>query len=282
MRFDATKPSPDGFTLIELLVVISIIALLVGILLPALGAARRTAQSVQCLSRERQMGVAMFVYADQNDGSAPYGVNNGAPYNTNQWTDWSLLILNVMGKAEKTWAEEGQAGTQEEGLAEFNACPAGIVQETTSAGTINRIRQYSSHPRLIPDITKADLSKNPIDYMQPANLHTLKNTSEIFLVADGTQKPNDGWNTNAVIYALNNSGWARSPYFLLGDSSYDYTQPVDVGDNTDTTSNWGQIRFRHGGDNSGNFLFADGHAASVSYSGPTDHGLVAENVYVDP
>lgn len=57
-----------GFTLIELLVVISIIALLVGILLPALGAARKTAQRVQCASRLRQLSLALISYTESNNG----------------------------------------------------------------------------------------------------------------------------------------------------------------------------------------------------------------------
>ncbi len=67
--------SKRAFTLIELLVVISIIALLVGILLPALGAARRSAQAVACKSNVRQELTAIALFTNDHKEELPVAVS---------------------------------------------------------------------------------------------------------------------------------------------------------------------------------------------------------------
>jgi len=75
-----------GFTLIELLVVISIIALLIGILLPALGTAREAARRAVGLNNVRQIATASHVYSFSNKGKMPDATPGNAP-----WQNGSLI-----------------------------------------------------------------------------------------------------------------------------------------------------------------------------------------------
>jgi prepilin-type N-terminal cleavage/methylation domain-containing protein/prepilin-type processing-associated H-X9-DG protein len=80
--------SPRGFTLIELLVVIAIIAILAGLLLPALAMAKRTAHSVKCMSNLKQLGLAASMYRIE--------FGNGLPEE-----HWLLTVQRYGGITEK-------------------------------------------------------------------------------------------------------------------------------------------------------------------------------------
>jgi prepilin-type N-terminal cleavage/methylation domain-containing protein/prepilin-type processing-associated H-X9-DG protein len=81
-------PYRSAFTLIELLVVISIIALLVGILLPALGAARKTAQGLVCQTHMKNLTMGFAVYATDNKEWWPSYALLSSPDPTNLANSW--------------------------------------------------------------------------------------------------------------------------------------------------------------------------------------------------
>ncbi len=66
-----TKFRPTAFTLIELLVVIAIIAILAALLLPALARSKSKARDIACVSNLKQLGIAVRMYADENEGKLP-------------------------------------------------------------------------------------------------------------------------------------------------------------------------------------------------------------------
>lgn len=89
LKVGGEKEKRRGFTLIELLVVVSIIALLVAMLLPALGQARTTAQTSKCANNLRQLTMFNLTYAAENkDRMIAQGVNwNTSGYWNNGWYD---------------------------------------------------------------------------------------------------------------------------------------------------------------------------------------------------
>ncbi len=130
------SPRTGAFTLIELLVVIAIIAILAGMLLPALSKAKAKGLGIKCVSNEKQLALAWLLYAEEHDDRLPPNQHNA------NFTGWVRGILNYdpantqnTNPTNVTAALLGPFA----GSPQVFKCPA----DRSQAGTLPRIRSVS-------------------------------------------------------------------------------------------------------------------------------------------
>jgi prepilin-type N-terminal cleavage/methylation domain-containing protein len=219
-----------AFTLVELLVVIAIIALLAGMLLPALSKAKENAVAIACRNNLKEIGLATQLYADEHDDKLPFAWwYNGAYDNADSNNFQTLLIPYVI----KNRFDSGTRTENSDFAKNIFRCPTRMQE--------NHWRQYKNYPNMA----------NPWKISYAMNQFTLANFPPIFTSPK-----------TAKLTAV------PSPALTLGsvDVSYELNHPavIILGKNPD---NYWDVGYKHLGKHptgKANIVYFDSHSDAFS------------------
>lgn len=214
-----------GFTLIELLVVVAIIALLIAILLPALGRAKANGVRVKCAAVLRSWSLVIHEYAQENDDY--FGINSGG-------APWAALSAATVLMYDQEWASGKTFAAGYHTSVAFRTCPgdptfgkysaAGAAGGSISGGAVSARPQISyTMVRYIPAVA----------FVETWKMNRFNHPATTMLIADG---PGSG--TDNSITTMSNLDGASPPIKQSLES-------------------------RHLG--IGNVMFLDGHAEQEKY-----------------
>lgn len=204
-----------AFTLIELLVAIGVVALLLGVLVPALAGARGRAQSIMCMSNLRQLGAGWAMYAGEWDGLAmPLAYTNPIQLNGGPaiyW--WGTNDAGDVDHEAGFIAPYLEAALREGSVFECPAQPWGSYEPQGAANSITSTYGYNGY-YLSPAATPG--WANFIGKRPWQRIASVRRPSDVFLFADtllaGDPPSNNALLDPPMLYFGSAAGWQPNAY----------------------------------------------------------------------